>query len=410
MVGLSLACALSNTTYRILVIDSGEKPQSAEIQEPEANGFHLVSGYQSRVSAVSSRSISFLQAIGAWQNIEPKRICSYSNMTIWDAEGTAEIDFGEEESRPQGVIVENKLLQKALFDCALAADNIELIYQSHLSELNISQSAVENSNLKLDSGHILGARLIVGADGGQSAVARYAGLWKKEWSYEQQALVAVVETEHSHRFTAWQCFTSLGPLAFLPLNPEHPHYCSIVWSMPARNCEDALALTDKAFCDHLSKAFEYRLGSVLSTDKRFCFPLRQRHAIRYRRKNVVLVGDAAHTIHPLAGQGVNLGFADAKELAALLRNKLSIESINVSGGDGSVGSLEGRGGSYEKILAIYERKRQPRNLAMMLLMELFKRLYSTHHPIVNWVRNRGMQIFQSTPALKRQIIKAVGGN
>ena len=200
---------------------------------------------------------------------------------------------------------------------------------------------------------------MVAADGATSAVRRLAGLETREWDYLHHAIVTSVRCAESHQRTAWQRFTDDGPLAFLPLDRGgDTRWCSIVWSCTPKQGERLMALDDAAFCQALGKAFEHRLGKVECSDTRLCIPLRQRHAKRYVEPGLALIGDAAHVIHPLAGQGVNLGFLDAAVLAEELRHA----------------QARGESIAEQRVLERYERRRMPHNLAMMAAMEGFQRL------------------------------------
>ena len=173
--------------------------------------------------------------------------------------------------------------------------------------------------MSLNDGRELRAPLVIAADGANSAVRRLAGCATREWDYLHHAIVTSVRCAKPHQATAWQRFTDDGPLAFLPLaGPEGEHWCSIVWSVTPTEAERLMALDDAGFRRALGFAFEHRLGEVLCADPRLCIPLRQRHAKRYVEDGLALIGDAAHSIHPLAGQGVNLGFLDVAVLAEVL--------------------------------------------------------------------------------------------
>ena len=215
---------------------------------------------------------------------------------------------------------------------------------------------------------------MIAADGANSAVRRLAGCATREWDYLHHAIVTSVRCEQPHHRTAWQRFTDDGPLAFLPLDRQgDEHWCSIVWSTTPEQATRLMALDDEAFRVELGKAFEHRLGRVEAADPRLCIPLRQRHAKRYVEPGLALIGDAAHTIHPLAGQGVNLGFLDAAVLAEVLLH------------------AHGRGERLadERVLSRFERRRMPHNLGMMAAMEGFQRLFQADPLPLRWLRNAG---------------------
>jgi 2-octaprenylphenol hydroxylase len=232
--------------------------------------------------------------------------------------------------------------------------------------------------------------LLVGADGGNSRVRELCSLRTVRWSYQQTALVTTVETELDHDWTARQCFTNNGPLAFLPLADQR--LCSIVWSV--NHADELVGLKDQEFCELLTASIENRLGRVLGVDKRFTFPLQQQHAMQYVDEQVVLIGDAAHTIHPLAGQGANLGFADASALAQVLAGA----------------RLEGKSIGETAVLKLYQRRRQTENIVMASAMEFFKHLYDTDNPGINWIRNAGMRLVNNDDRLKSIISKLAAGD
>ena len=217
----------------------------------------------------------------------------------------------------------------------------------------------------------------------------------REWDYRQQAIVCTVKTQHSHRATAWQSFLSSGPLAFLPLRSAagDDHHCSIVWSADTARAEQLMALDDQAFAEALERGLESRLGKIEFVDKRHAFPLRQRHARDYTQPGLALVGDAAHSIHPLAGQGVNLGLLDAAVLA---------EEI-LRAGERQVDLYD------PSLLQRYQRRRAANNLGMMALMEGFKRLFGETALPVRWLRNVGMSMVDSAGPAKNLIAEQAMG-
>ncbi|AQZ94580.1 FAD-dependent monooxygenase [Halopseudomonas phragmitis] len=385
MVGAAVARALADTPLRIAVLD-------ALPREALGRGGETGSGYDPRVSALSAASQRILSALGAWQRIAPQRRCAYSAMRVWDAEGTGEIGFDAaalHETR-LGHIVENHLVQQALLD-SLDETRVELFFGQRVQGLVREESGWR---LNLADGLRLSAPLLIAADGARSQIRELAGFAMREWDYLHHALVTTVQLEQPHQATAWQRFLPTGPLAFLPLpDVDGRHYCSIVWSLLPEQAEQMMALDEPAFCAALGQAIEGRLGRVLSADRRHCIPLRQRHARQYAMPGLVLVGDAAHSIHPLAGQGVNLGFLDAAELAEVLLAALRRGE-----------SLAGLA-----VLQRYERRRMADNLAMMAAMEGFERLFHADAPTLRWVRNAGMRWLDNQPLLKSGLIRRAMG-
>lgn len=389
LVGQAIAAALtlSDNGPAVALVDP------SEVKQPGA--LTGIGDYDLRVSALTARSQEFLTRIGAWNRIPAERLSPYTGMHVWDAEGTGSVTFDAADlhARELGHIVENRETVYALSK-ALESREITRIQDTVASFTNPDDEG--RLIVSLSSGDTLSTRLIVGADGALSGVRQFAGIPTREWDYDHHAIVATVECEQSLQATAWQRFRPQGPLALLPVhdNQSHnPNLASIVWSTSPEEAEAMLALDDDAFCDALGKAFEFRLGKIIATSTRASFPLRQRHASHYYHDGVVLAGDAAHTIHPLAGQGVNLGFKDAEVLA---EEVLRAFRMGLSPGENAV-------------LARYQRRRQGDNLATMATMEGFKRLFAADQPLVRLLRNEGMRIFDRVMPLKKQaMMKAMG--
>lgn len=385
MVGATLACALADAPMRIALVDFAPLTGSA----PRA---FTDSGYDPRVSAISAASENILRHVGAWQRIPAQRRAAYRHMRVWDAEGTGEIGFDADslgESR-LGHIVENHLIQDALLD-ALNDTAVTLFGEQRVEGL-VREPA--GWRVLFEAGEALQAPLVVAADGARSKLRELAGFQMREWDYLHDAVVTTVQTERSHRATAWQRFMPTGPLALLPLSDQqHNHYCSIVWSLLPEQAERVMGLDDRAFCDELEQAFEARLGRILACDARHRIALRQRHARHYAMPGLVLIGDAAHSIHPLAGQGVNLGLLDAAELHDTLRAAWQ----------------RGEGVGELAVLQRYERRRVGANLAMMAAMEGFERLFHADALPLRWVRNAGMRLLDGQSLIKGGIMRRAMG-
>jgi len=249
--------------------------------------------------------------------------------------------------------------------------------------------------LALAGGDTLRSKLVVAADGALSPLREALGFRTREWDYGHRAIVATVQLERAHAATAWQRFLPTGPLALLPLpdGDDGSHRCSIVWSIEEAQAEELLALDEAGFCAALGAASEYRLGAVLASTRRLAFPLRQRHAVDYIAPGVALVADAAHTIHPLAGQGINLGLADVEVLAA--------EVLRAAERGLDPGRLD--------VLRRYQRERKGDNLLMMAAMEGFKRLFGARALPVRWLRNSGLRLVDGAVPLKRELIRQAMG-
>ncbi len=389
MVGSALACALGGSSLSVAVIEA----QTLSDSWPEQGD--SVMGFDTRVSALTVASQRFLQSLGVWCLITDHRVSPYRHMHVWDAEGTGSIDFSAQDiNQPVlGHIVENRLTATGLLKKLNQHRNVHLIASAAVDGLQSLDSG--GYKLLLQDGRQYQAPLIVAADGARSNIRTQADFTMREWAYNHHAIVATVKTEKPHKETAWQRFLPEGPLAFLPLQSDagNQQYCSIVWSAIPQYAENLMAQDDQLFADSLAAAFEYQLGDVLATSQRFSFPLGQRHAVDYCKPGLALVGDAAHTIHPLAGQGVNLGLMDVQVLSEEL---LRAEQRQLD-----VGSMA--------VLARYQRRRKAANLGMMASMEGFKRLFAQNALPVRWARNTGMRWLDKMTPLKHRVMRQAMG-
>lgn len=383
LVGASLAVSVAQRCphLSVAVVES-----SAALAEAHTEGF------DPRVVALTHRSQNFLHGLGAWAAIEQQRYCPYRDMKVWDGEGNGSIHFDSRDQRTDhlGCIVENSIALAAIQQQLLALENIDLLQPlrvEHFSRVD-ADSEVE---ITLSNQQRVTTPLLIAADGANSTIRQQAGFAMREWDYGHKAIVTTVRCEQPHQFTAWQRFMATGPLAFLPLRNESndDHYCSIVWSCEDDLAEELMALDDGEFCQRSGAAFEYRLGNIESVDKRYAIALRQRHAKRYCQANIALVGDAAHTIHPLAGQGVNLGLQD---VMALSDEIYRAAERNIPLSDASV-------------LRRYQRRRLSDNLMMMAAMEGFKRLFGSRNLALHWLRNEGVRQVNNLTLLKKLIVK-----
>jgi 2-octaprenylphenol hydroxylase len=382
MVGSALALALQDSGLEILLLDGG--PMTVK-------PFAIDGPFEPRVSALSIASQRILERVGAWQGVQQRRAAPYSDMHVWDGSGTGLVHFSAASVHAEhlGHIVENRVVQDALLDCLHDSD-IGLLANARLEQLRHSG---DDWLLTLADGRQLRAPLVIAADGAHSAVRRLAGCETREWDYLHHAIVTSVRCDKSHTDTAWQRFTDDGPLAFLPLQRGDEHWCSIVWSITPLEAERMMALDDESFCRALERAFEGCLGTVLAADARLCVPLRQRHAKRYVASGLALIGDAAHTIHPLAGQGVNLGFLDAAVLAEELL----------------AAAQRGERLADMRVLSRYERRRMPHNLALMAAMEGFERLFQADPLPLRWLRNSGLKMVEQSAEAKALFVRQALG-
>ena len=366
---------------KIALIETSEPPQFNPSQ------------VDPRVAALTEKTRLIFEQIGIWNQVVAKRACAYKAMNVWDAEGTGRITFDcQQVQQPNlGHIVENSALVSTLIDHLKQQSNIELYCPANIVDFQLQQDAI---NLTLDNHSVLSAQLLIAADGANSAVREHFQFATKQWDYGQHAIVTTITTENPNQLTAWQRFMPTGPLAFLPLNNiGDDHCCSIVWSQDTTEAKRLMALEDDQFCQQLSRASEHCLGEVLKIEKRHLIPLRQSHATDYVMPRVALIGDAAHSIHPLAGQGANLGFSDAQVLAE--------EIAKAFDRDLDLGD--------ESVLKPYQRRRKPENLATMAAMEGFKRLFGSQNSSLRLLRNYGLSAINVLGVIKNKLIKQAMG-
>ncbi|MGB0845947.1 MAG: UbiH/UbiF/VisC/COQ6 family ubiquinone biosynthesis hydroxylase [Thiolinea sp.] len=377
IVGLVLAGLLGKTGYRI-----------ALIEDRLPNNFQAEDDFELRVSAISRSSQQILHEVNAWQGIVERRLSPYRAMVVWDATGSGEIRFdaNELEEPELGHIVENKVMQLALLDAVTGQENIDLLCPARLTGFSVTAKGV---GVSLADGRTLESRLLVGADGAHSKVRSLANIGWQRVDYGQKGLVCVARTSSVHQATAWQRFMPGGPLAFLPLPDQK--YCSIVWSLPADRADAMLHLEQAEFDQQLGKALDFRLGNVETVGKKAAFPLYGAHADNYVLERIALIGDAAHTIHPLAGQGVNLGISDAAELASQLQGLPET----------ALGRL--------KTLRRYERARKGENQLTLKAMEGFGLLFGNQQPLLQFARNRGLELMNRLPLLKNSLARRAMG-
>lgn len=392
LAGSALALALSRQGWQVLLLDAAETPPPVAA-EPGVHGFDL------RVSALSAGSLRFLDQLGVWPLMQAQRVSPFRHMQVQDSDGTAHIHFSADSVQADclGHIVENRVSLQALRQ-ALQKTAVQQMHGRAFRSLRTCQfeghSGLDRQMLTLDNGELLETALLIGADGAQSQVRQQAGFRTRDWDYGHEAIVATVQLEQPHEQTAWQWFMRTGPLAFLPLDDgSGTPLVSIVWSCVPALAEQLLSLSDAAFLNELGRASEHRLGQPLAVSRRVSIPLRQSHARAYVKPGVALVADAAHSLHPLAGQGINLGLKDVAVLAEELQRALA----------------RGLSPGHPSVLARYQRRRQGDNLRMMAAMEGFKRLFAEPAPALRWLRNTGLRAVDAAEPLKQQILRQAMG-
>ncbi len=391
MVGATVALGLGQQGMSVLLL---EKKVVDTLWQAD-------SAYQVRVSALTRASEKILRNLGAWQGIESRRFHPFTAMHVWDEITPGEVHFSAKDmGEPNlGYTVENDVIQSALWEQVEACENITVLLNHRLESLRLEN---DQAWLVLEGIGEIQTELLVGADGAMSQVREMAFIGLETHDYEQCAVVGCVKTELSSEDTCWQRYTQNGPFAYLSMGKN---VSSIAWYLPLEKMQWALALSDNDFAQEISKASDYRLGSVIEVAERGAFPLVRRHAQHYVKPNLALVGDAAHTIHPQAGQGVNLGLLDA---AALIETVLDAKAGNKSWGKYS-------------ILRKYERWRRGDNALVQRSMEAFDWLFKQDAslkvvvrkgllplanrltPIKNWLMGQALNGREALPKLAKSV-------
>ncbi|MFP1773722.1 FAD-dependent 2-octaprenylphenol hydroxylase [Lonsdalea quercina] len=379
MVGLALACGLQGSGLSIAVLE--KQPVNAPSSLLEL---------APRVSAINAASEQLLRKLGVWQTIAAQRISPYNAMSVWDRDSFGSISFNGEETgfSHLGHIIENDVIQQSLWQHAERARDVTLIAPAALKQVAWGEN---EAFITLEDGSMLTARLVVGADGAHSWLRQHADIPLTFWDYGHHALVANIRTQRPHESVARQVFHGDGMLAFLPLSD--PHLCSIVWSLPPERAKTLLEAPATTFNSQLAAEFDMRLGLCELESVRQSFPLTARYARSFAAHRLVLMGDAAHTIHPLAGQGVNLGFMDVAELIAELK-RLQAQGKDI--------------GQY-LYLRRYERRRKHSAAMMLASMQGFRDLFAGSHPAKKLLRDVGLKLADTLPGIKPTLVRQAMG-
>ena len=379
---------------RLLVLPRpGEIPRVALLDARMPAARSSRSGVDLRGAAISRASQRVLQAAGAWAGVAARRLSPYREMRVWDATTSAwsaaalHFDSAELGEPDLGHIVEVDLIRAALLEVLASDATVEFIAPVSVAAL---ETAGDIAAVGLADGGRLTARLVVGADGAHSRIRELAGIEVRGWDYQQTAVVTHISTEKPHRETAWQRFLPTGPLAFLPLADGR---CSIVWSTTTEQAEALLETPEEDFHAAVSEASDCVLGQVTGSAERLCFPLRLQHAQRYTQKRVALVGDAAHTVHPLAGQGLNLGLLDAAALSEVI-----LDAVAAGMDPGDV-----------RVLRRYERWRKGENLAAMAAFDGLHRLFGTGAGPFQRLRTLGLAMVGRLGPVRNGLVRRAMG-
>ncbi len=367
MVGAATAIGLLKLGYRVAVI---------EYKAPDL--FDDSQSMDIRVSAISQSSVDLLEALGAWQYIKEMRVCPYKRLETWEhPECRTRFHSDALDMEQLGFIVENRLIQLGLWQVFSTFENLNVITPAKIADLEFF---TDHNVLTLENGDKIKTKWVIGADGANSYVRQKAKIGITAWDYRQHCMLINIETAEAQQDITWQWFTPSGPRSFLPL---HGNKGSLVWYDSPQRIKQLSSMNSIQLEKEIKAYFPQELGEF-TVEQSGSFPLTRRHAQKYVDHRCVLLGDAAHTINPLAGQGVNLGFKDVKVL---------LEEI------------ESKGLEVDKALRIYESRRKADNLAMQSSMDLFYTLFSNSLPAVKFLRNVGLKLADSSGALKTQALK-----
>ena len=380
VVGASLALLLGQAGMRICLLDKGSP---SRVQQTD-----LLKG---KTASLNLASIEAFKKLGIWKKVD-QYSQEFTNIEVWDSEGSSTITFNAQDVSESklGKVAHNNIIISTLFDLLQKLPTVDLLENESVLSINNGEEFIE---IRTDSGLNLMANLLVGSDGSMSSIRSLSSIPIRTWSYEQTAIVSLLESEIPINKTAYQIFTSTGPIALLPVTVEGEDLASLIWSADKVYAEKLLTLEDSEFLEELRLKTEGKLGNFKVCEAISSFPLHQLHAKEYFAKRTVLVGDSAHTIHPLAGQGLNLGLSDVTDLSErilLLRR-------------------EGRDIADQKMLKAYSNSREKVNLRMTALMEAFKKGFGSKNPWVKLGRNIAFSFTNETKFLKKKFIREAAG-
>jgi 2-octaprenylphenol hydroxylase len=401
MVGLTLALSIrQQTELTVALVDT--TPINAISDQPDV-----------RVSAINIASKQIFENLNVWSMIEKQRLQAYTDMHVWDKAGFGKLHFSLSDLKQNtangqlGWIIENSIVRSALWEKAQADQGITFYTENRLSNIGIGDSEVfasfEATTGNTNANQLpITAKLIVGADGANSWLRSQMDIPLTFRDYDHHAIVATVKCSQGHQNTAWQVFLETGPLALLPLDNHEKEndLCSIVWSTSPEDAQRLNALSPEEFSKELTAASDGNLGRITLESERFTHPLTMRMAQTFTQERVALVGDAAHTIHPLAGQGVNLGLLDAVSLSQLISEKIT--TMNQQ-------KLMNEPWLSTRLLNEYSRWRKAEAAEMIAAMEAIKQVFTPQQGAVKLVRGLGLSLLDNIKPVKQAMIKQALG-
>jgi 2-polyprenylphenol 6-hydroxylase len=378
IIGGTFACLLGQAGLKVILLDAAVR-QVNSLKQVDA-----------RVFSITMASEQILKKAGAWQRLQENDIACFRKMHVWDENGLGEINFDSASicQPTMGYIISHQAIVDALQEKLLELENVRCLWS--VSPAFIKEEG-DTIILGTEDGLQFSSRLVVAADGHNSKIRSLANIHYQKHDYQQSALGCVVTTEFAHAEIARQRFLKRGPLAFLPM--RDPHQSAIVWSSSPDHIQRLKNIEKATFHFELAEAFAHELGEIQESSDRAVFPLSRAQAESYTKSRLALIGDSAHTVHPLAGLGANLGLLDAASLAEIL-----IDTCH-----------RGRDPGRLQVLRRYERRRKGENRNVMYLMDSFKHLFENQHQSVQWLRNFGLDTVDSLPVVKHAILKRAMG-
>lgn len=394
-VGLTAAIGLANNGFNVTVVDAAS--DHTELTTPEL-----------RVSAISAASENIFRALGNWQHLDQSRFAPYTKMSVWDKDSFGKIEFDSAQiSEPRlGHIIENNNIRNSLITLARSHDNIQLLFDKKVNSLhttNNQQNQTQQVYITLEDGTPIISKLLVAADGAHSWVRKQLKTPMVFSDYDHHALVATIQTTEPHQACARQVFLNTGPLALLPLQITgqdqeqnlEPNQCSIVWSSSPEHVQQLKDMTEQEFNQSITAATDSVLGPITLTSQRVSYPLTMRYAKQWINQGVIFMGDAAHTIHPLAGLGMNLGLLDAASLVQVLATPTLLNAE--------------KSGELNKQLRKYQGWRKAEAQTYIAAMAALKSLFEGDNKFKKLIRGFGLLITNKTDVVKHKIIQQAMG-